>query len=61
VTETQLSNPPGELYCTACERTFQVGDRCPDGGTRPLRLKTPISPFPRPVPDGPYPRPRNPR
>ena len=45
MTETQLSNPPGELYCTACERTFQVGDRCPDDGTRLLRLKTRIDPF----------------
>ena len=39
------SNPPGELYCTTCERTFHAGDRCPTDGTRLLRLKTRIDPF----------------
>ena len=32
------SNPPGELYCATCEKTFQVGERCPDDGTRLVRL-----------------------
>ncbi len=39
------SNPPGELYCTACEKTFHVGDRCPTDGTRLLKLKARIDPF----------------
>ncbi len=39
------SNPPGELYCTACEKTFHVGERCPSDGTRLLKLKTRIDPF----------------
>ena len=39
------SNPPGELYCTACEKTFHTGDRCPTDGTRLLRLKARIDPF----------------
>ncbi|MBL9020490.1 MAG: serine/threonine protein kinase [Myxococcales bacterium] len=39
------SNPPGELYCTACEKTFHTGERCPTDGTRLLRLKARIDPF----------------
>lgn len=39
------SNPPGELYCTTCEKTFEIGDRCPDDGTRLIRLKARIDPF----------------
>ena len=39
------SNPPGELYCTTCEKTFHVGDKCPTDGTRLLKLKTRIDPF----------------
>ncbi|MBL0216563.1 MAG: protein kinase [Myxococcales bacterium] len=39
------SNPPGELYCTACEKTFHVGERCPTDGTRLLKLKARIDPF----------------
>ena len=39
------SNPPGELYCTSCEKTFHVGDRCPSDGTRLLKLKARIDPF----------------
>ncbi|MGE0399853.1 MAG: hypothetical protein AB7T06_24270, partial [Kofleriaceae bacterium] len=39
------SNPPGELYCTTCEKTFHAGDRCPNDGTRLLKLKTRIDPF----------------
>jgi eukaryotic-like serine/threonine-protein kinase len=32
------SNPPGELYCPTCEKTYGRGDRCPDDGTRLVRL-----------------------
>ena len=39
------SNPPGELYCTTCEKTFHAGDRCPADGTRLLKLKARIDPF----------------
>ncbi|HEY4055076.1 MAG TPA: serine/threonine-protein kinase [Kofleriaceae bacterium] len=39
------SNPPGELYCTTCEKTFHVGERCPTDGTRLLKLKARIDPF----------------
>ncbi len=39
------SNPPGELYCTACEKTFHIGERCPSDGTRLIKLKTRIDPF----------------
>ncbi|HEY4176370.1 MAG TPA: serine/threonine-protein kinase [Kofleriaceae bacterium] len=39
------SNPPGELYCTTCEKTFHVGDKCPTDGTRLLKLKARIDPF----------------
>jgi serine/threonine-protein kinase len=39
------ANPPGELYCTACEKTFHAGDKCPVDGTRLLRLKARIDPF----------------
>ena len=39
------SNPPAELYCTSCEKTFHVGERCPVDGTRLLRLKAQVDPF----------------
>jgi serine/threonine protein kinase len=39
------SNPPGELYCTTCEKNFHVGERCPTDGTRLLKLKARIDPF----------------
>ncbi len=39
------SNSPGELYCTACEKAFQIGERCPVDGTRLIKLKTRIDPF----------------
>ncbi|CAN5923532.1 hypothetical protein BH11MYX3_BH11MYX3_23120 [soil metagenome] len=39
------SNPPGELYCTACEKTFHIGERCPTDGTRLIKLKARIDPF----------------
>jgi serine/threonine protein kinase len=39
------SSPPGELYCPACEKTFQVGDRCPNDGTRLVRIAIRIDPF----------------
>jgi serine/threonine-protein kinase len=39
------SNPPGELYCTACEKTFHLGERCPNDGTRLIKLKARIDPF----------------
>jgi serine/threonine protein kinase len=45
VTIAPDSNPPGELYCTTCEKTFHVGDRCPTDGTRLLKLKARIDPF----------------
>ncbi|MDB4952544.1 MAG: protein kinase [Myxococcales bacterium] len=32
------SNPPGDFYCPTCERTFQVGDRCPTDQTRLVKL-----------------------
>jgi serine/threonine protein kinase len=34
------SNPPGELYCPTCEKTFGIGDRCPADGTRLVRLSS---------------------
>ncbi|CAN5726818.1 hypothetical protein BH11MYX2_BH11MYX2_13630 [soil metagenome] len=45
VTAAPDSNPPGELYCTTCEKTFHVGERCPTDGTRLLKLKARIDPF----------------
>ncbi len=39
------SNPPGELYCTTCEKSFHQGERCPTDGTRLLTLKARIDPF----------------
>jgi serine/threonine protein kinase len=45
VTAAADSNPPGELYCTACEKTFHIGERCPTDGTRLLKLKARIDPF----------------
>ena len=39
------SNPPGELYCTTCEKTYHVGARCPVDGSRLLKLKAHIDPF----------------
>jgi len=45
VTAAPDSNPPGELYCTACERTYHIGERCPNDGTRLLKLKARIDPF----------------
>ena len=45
VTAAADSNPPGELYCTACEKTFHRGDRCPTDGTRLIKLKARIDPF----------------
>ena len=34
------SPAPGELYCPTCEKTYGYGDRCPDDGTRLVRLST---------------------
>ena len=39
------SQPPGELYCSSCEKTFHTGERCPTDGTRLLKLKARIDPF----------------
>jgi len=39
------SNPPGELYCATCEKTFHVGDRCPTDGTRLHKLKARLDPL----------------
>ncbi|MDX2088206.1 MAG: protein kinase [Kofleriaceae bacterium] len=39
------SNPPGELYCTTCEKTFHVGDKCPTDGTRLMRIKAALDPL----------------
>jgi serine/threonine protein kinase len=33
-----LDSNPGELYCPTCEKTYGTGDRCPDDGTRLVRL-----------------------
>lgn len=33
------SQPPGQFYCPTCEKTFTVGEACPNDGTRLLRLK----------------------
>jgi serine/threonine protein kinase len=34
------SNPPGEFYCPTCEKTYGLGDRCPDDGTKLVRLSS---------------------
>ena len=34
------SNPPGERYCPTCEATYAIGDRCPEDGTRLVRLSS---------------------
>ena len=39
VSSVAQSNPPGQLYCPTCEKTFATGDACPNDGTRLLRLK----------------------
>ncbi|MDB4964211.1 MAG: Serine/threonine protein kinase [Myxococcales bacterium] len=39
------SNPPGDLYCATCERTFHIGERCPVDGARLMKLKARIDPF----------------
>ena len=41
----QDSNPPGEFYCPSCEKQFPTGERCPNDGTRLVKLKVPIDPF----------------
>ncbi len=33
-------DPQGERYCPACERTFPDGERCPEDGTRLVRIAT---------------------
>lgn len=39
------SNPPGELYCATCEKTYQLGERCPLDGTRLVRIGARVDPF----------------
>ncbi|HEY6034270.1 MAG TPA: serine/threonine-protein kinase [Kofleriaceae bacterium] len=39
------SNPPGQFYCPTCEKNFEVGDRCPNDGTRLVRINVPVDPL----------------
>lgn len=39
VSSVATSQPPGQFYCPTCEKSFAVGDACPNDGTRLLRLK----------------------
>ncbi|HEV7555117.1 MAG TPA: protein kinase, partial [Kofleriaceae bacterium] len=34
----QASQPPGEMYCPTCEKTFSSVEHCPDDGGRLVRL-----------------------
>jgi serine/threonine-protein kinase len=43
--ESADSNPPGEMYCSECERTYAGGEHCPADGKRLVRLATRIDPF----------------
>ncbi|HTR49586.1 MAG TPA: serine/threonine-protein kinase [Kofleriaceae bacterium] len=45
MTQPADSSPPGEYYCPTCEKTFHVADKCPNDGTRLVRLKAAIDPF----------------
>jgi serine/threonine protein kinase len=45
VTTLADSSPPGEWYCPSCEKQFSLGDRCPDDGTRLVKLAVRIDPF----------------
>jgi len=45
VTQPADSSPPGEYYCPTCEKAFHVSDKCPNDGTRLVRLKAAIDPF----------------
>ncbi len=41
----QDSSPPGDYYCATCEKHFAAGGRCPDDGTRLVKLATRIDPL----------------
>jgi serine/threonine-protein kinase len=38
MTDSAESNPAGERYCPTCEKTYASGERCPDDGTRLVKL-----------------------